>query len=65
MDLLVDLKLALLDFNFAMIQIIHKMIALLRNHMNYLKHNIFQCFFKKYNRLLSCQIIFFSQHRMM
>ena len=35
-----------------MIYIIHK-ILLNKNHLNYFKDNIFECFFKKYNRL-SC-----------
>ena len=29
-----------------MIYIIHKMLVLLKNHLNYLKDNIFECFFK-------------------
>ena len=37
MDLFEDLKLSLLNFSFAMIYIIHKMLALLKNHLNYLK----------------------------
>ena len=52
MDLLEDLKMSLLNFSFVMIYIIHKILALLKNHLNYLKDNIFECFFKKYNRLL-------------
>ena len=40
------------EFNFVMIHIIHKILALLKNHLNYLKDNIFECFFKKYNRLI-------------
>ena len=40
---------SLLNFNFVIIYIIHKMLILLKNH---LKDNIFQSFFKKYNRLL-------------
>ena len=51
MDLLEDLKIVLLNFSFGMIYIIHKMLALLKNHLNYLKDNIFECLFKKYNRL--------------
>ena len=48
------------DFNFAMIHIIRKMLVLLKNHLNYLKNNIFECFFKKCNRLLFFKkIIFF------
>ena len=50
MNLLKDLKIYLLIFNFLMIYIIHKMLILLKNHLNYLKDNIFECFFKKYNR---------------
>ena len=49
MDLLEDLKISLLNFSFVMIYIIQKMLVLLKNHLNYLKDNIFECFFKKYN----------------
>ena len=52
MDLLEDLKMSLLNFNFVMIYIIHKMFVLLENNLNYLKDSIFECFFKEYNRLL-------------
>ena len=45
MDLLEDLKMSLLNFNFVMIYIIHKMLVLLKNHLNYLKNNLFECFF--------------------
>ena len=38
-------------FKFVMIRIIRKMLVLLKNHLNYLKDNIFECFFKKYNTL--------------
>ena len=41
----------LLNFNFIMIYIIHKMLVLLKNNLNYLKDRIFECFFKDYNRL--------------
>ena len=51
MHLLEDLKMLLLNFIFVMIYIIHKMLVLLKTHPNYLKGNIFKCFFKKYNRL--------------
>ena len=51
MDLLEDLRMSLPNFNFLMIYIIHKILALPKNHLNYLKDNIFECFFKKYNRL--------------
>ena len=46
------LRISLLNFNFAMIYIIHKILILIKNHLNYLKDNIFEFFFKKYNRLL-------------
>ena len=46
-----DLKISLLNFSFVMIYIIHKMLVLLKNHLKYRKDNIFECFFKKYNRL--------------
>ena len=65
MDLLQDLKMSLLSFNFVMIYIIHKMLVLLKNHLNYLKYSIFDCFISiiKYNRL-SCffKKLLFSQH---
>ena len=51
MDLLEDLKLPLLNFSFAKIYIIHKMLVLLKNLLNYLKHGIFELFFEEYNRL--------------
>ena len=52
-----DLKMSLLNFNFVMIQIIHKILVLTKNHLNYVKGNIFKCFFKKYNFYLK-KIIF-------
>ena len=63
MDLLEDLKMTLLNFNLVMIYIIHKMLVLLKNHQNYSKESISECF-KEHN------IIFFSnklltQHIMM
>ena len=41
-----DLKISniLLNFNFVMTYIIHKMLVLLKNQLNYLKDNIFECF---------------------
>ena len=41
-----------LNFNFVMIYIIHKMLVLLKNHLNYLKVNLLECFFKNYNKFL-------------
>ena len=55
-----DLRISLLNFNFVMIHIFHKILVLIKNHMHYLKDNILEFFFKKYNRLLfSKKIIFF------
>ena len=45
MDLLEDLKMPILNFNFVMIYIIHKTLVLLENILNYIKGNIFECFF--------------------
>ena len=42
---------SLLNFNFVIIHIIHQMLALFKNSLNYLKDSIFKCFFKEYNRL--------------
>ena len=64
MDLLEDLKMSLLNSNFIMIYIIHKMLLLLKNCLNYLEDSIFEYFFKEYNRL-SFLNYFFSQHIMM
>ena len=38
------------------------MLVLLKNHLNYLKDSIFECFFKEYNRLLFFlkKVIFFT-----
>ena len=47
-----DLSISLLNINFVMIHIIHKILVLIKNHMNYLKDNILAFFFKKYNRIL-------------
>ena len=52
MDLLKDLTMSLLNINFLMIYIIHKMLLLLKNHLNYLKSSTFEWFFKEYIRLL-------------
>ena len=46
MDLLEVLKRSLLNCNFAMIYIIHKMLVLLKNNLNYLKDSIFECFLR-------------------
>ena len=44
MDLLEDLKMSLLNFNFVMIQIIYKVLVLLKNYVNYLKNSAIECF---------------------
>ena len=46
-----DLRILHLNFNFAMIYIIHKILVLIKIHLNYLKDNIFKFFFKKCNRI--------------
>ena len=38
---------SLLLFSFAMIYIIHKILVLFKNHLNYLKDMILECFLKK------------------
>ena len=53
-------KMCLLNFSFVMVFIIHKM---LKNHLNYLKDNIFEWFFKKYNRLLFFKKSIYFFHR--
>ena len=52
MNLLENLRMSLLSFNFAKIDINHKMLVLLKNYLNYLKDSIFEWFFKEYNGLL-------------
>ena len=46
MDLLEDLRMSLLSFNFVMIHIIHKILVFIKSHLHYLKHNIFECFLR-------------------
>ena len=57
MDLLEDLETSLINFRFVMIYIIHKMLVLLNNNLNYHKVNIFECFFKEYGRHLLLFVI--------
>ena len=45
MDLLEYLKISLLNFSFVVIYIIHKMLVLLKNPLNYFKDNLFECFY--------------------
>ena len=59
MDLLEDSQMPLLNFNFITIYIIHKILVLIENHLDYLKDNIFECFFKKYKSVLFFEKNFF------
>ena len=60
MDLLKDLKMSLLNFNFVMIYIIHKMLVLIKNNLNYLKDSIFKCFSRSITDLIFLRkLIFF------
>ena len=45
MDLLKDVKMSLLNFSFIMIYTFHKILVLTKIQQNYLKDNIFECFF--------------------
>ena len=59
MKFLEDLRMSLLNFNFAMIYVIHKIFILPKNQRNYLKDSIVKC-------IKGCRIVlFFSQHIMM
>ena len=40
-----DSRISLLNSNFTMIYIIHKILVLIKNHLNYLKDNILRSFF--------------------
>ena len=46
MGVLKNSKMSLLNFKFVMIFIIHKILVLFENHLNYLKESIFECFLK-------------------
>ena len=39
------LRISLINFYFVMIDVFHKVIVLVRNHLNYFKDNIFDFFF--------------------
>ena len=47
MNLLKDFKKSLLNFSFILIYTIHNILVLIKNHLNYFKDNIFECFLKK------------------
>ena len=51
MNLLEDLNISSLNFYFVMIHIIHKILLLLKDHLNLLKDSVLECFFKEYCRL--------------
>ena len=58
-----NLNVSLLNFNFAMFNIINKILVLIKNHLDYLKDNTLEFFFKKYNSLLFfSKIIFFIMY---
>ena len=62
MDLLKDLKMSPLTFNFVMIYIINKILVLIKSNLYHLKDSIFECFFKEYNKIFNCfkKITFFE-----
>ena len=49
MNFLEDLMILLLDFEFAIIYVIDKILVLLENHLNYFKESIFEFCFQEYN----------------
>ena len=44
-----------------MISIIHKILVLIKNHLNFLKDNNFECFFKEYNIISNFFFFFFKK----
>ena len=46
-----DLKCHFKFFSLVMIYIIHKMLVLPKNYLNYLKDSLFECLFKEYKKL--------------
>ena len=54
-----DLSISFLNFDFAIIYIIHKILVYIKNHMNYGKDNISVFFFTKYNKPLLFQKKYF------
>ena len=55
-----ELRISLLNFNFAFKYLVHKIIVLIQNHLNYLQNYIFEFFFMKYNRLLLLLLLLFQ-----
>ena len=43
-------------------RVIHKFLVLIKNHLNYFKDSIFECFYKEYSGVF---LLIFSQHIMM
>ena len=54
---------SLLNFNFVMIYIINKMLALLKNNLNFLRDSISDCFFNECNTFFLNK--YFSSHIIM
>ena len=52
------------NVKFVMIYIIHKILVLFKNCLDYFKDNIFECFFKEYNTLFKKKKNFFFQDMM-
>ena len=48
-----------LSFSLAMNYVIHKILVLIKNYLNYFKENIFECFFKKYILFFKKVCLFF------
>ena len=51
MNLVEDFKKSLFNFSYIIIYTIHKILVLIKNHLNYLKDKIFECFLKECNIL--------------
>ena len=50
-NLLEELTMSLLNFNFVVIYIILEMLVSFKNLLKFFKDSIFECFFKEYKRL--------------
>ena len=60
--LLEDSKIRLLNFDFVMIYIIHKMFVLLKNNLNYFKDTIFECFLRSITDFYFLKNYFFTTY---
>ena len=57
---------SLLSFNFFMVNIIHEMLVLLKNNLNYVRNSIFKCFLRSIKDFYFIFfLLLFSQHLMM